>query len=419
MLMERTSPRKSSPFPIPLAQLKTAYNTSAWPFVLAAFALSRLFFLGAGAVAAATLPWTWARPDGHPPDPQGILAYWAHWDGGWYSLIATEGYGARAPESTAFFPLFPMLIRAGTTLGGGPALWGVFISLVATLFALYFLYRIAEKLQDVKAARAATLAFAFFPTAFFLNAVYTEALFAALALGSFWAVYVRRDLLLAVVFGAFASATRNLGLLLLIPLAYEWLRNRQEFGWRGAMWMAFVPTGLLGYMVFLWARFGDPFLFASQQSDYWSRHLTNPMSAMAGAWTYAAEGGLKYILDPTALFLDPDPQPWTEAYSTLAFGFLLLLAFLVGVGFVLLPPGLSMYAFLSMLVPILTPDLEPEPFFVPLLCLPRYLLDAFPLFLSLGFLLSRSKLALYPWLIISGSVGLACTALFVTWRLMP
>src|SRR5919202_269678 len=91
----------------------------AWAFVLAVFALSRLLFLGVGAVAAAVLPWAgWPASD--LLETPGFLSYWAHWDGAWYEKIATEGYGVLAPASTAFFPLFPMLVRAGTALGGGP-----------------------------------------------------------------------------------------------------------------------------------------------------------------------------------------------------------------------------------------------------------------------------------------------------------
>jgi len=158
------------------------------------------------------------------------LDLWTRFDGGFYLAIASEGYDVSTPERTAFFPLFPMLIRLGAALGGTPAFWGVLVSLVATCFALYFLYQIAEKHWGPKVARATALTFAFFPAAFFLNAVYTEALFVGLSAGSFWAANVRRDLLLAGVLGALAAATRNLGVLLLIPLGYEWLRNRREFG---------------------------------------------------------------------------------------------------------------------------------------------------------------------------------------------
>jgi Gpi18-like mannosyltransferase len=338
------------------------------------------------------------------------LSFWAHWDGAWYSAIAVEGYGFRAPESTAFFPLYPMLVWAGTAIGGGPALWGVLVSIIATFFALYFLYRIAEKLLDDRAAKAATLAFAFFPTAFFLNAVYTEALFVALSAGSFWAAYVRRDLLLAGVLGALAAATRNLGVLLLIPLGYEWLRNRREFGWRRALGIGIVPLGLVGYALFLWYRFGEPLIFFSQQSAHWVRELANPLTTLGSAWASAGEG-LGYVLDPATLFQDQSPLPALEASNTLNIAFLVLFLVLMGVGFALLPLGLSVYASLIALLLILTPS----PLF-PLMSMPRVMLGAFPLFLILGYLLSRSRPALFLWLFVSGSLGVALTALFVTWR---
>ena len=96
------------------------------------------------------------------------------------------------------------------------------------LFALFFLYRIAETLHGTRSARAATLALAFFPTAFFLNAAYSEALFLALSTGAVWAAIVRRNLLLAGLFGALAAATRNLGVVLILPLFFEWLRYRRS-----------------------------------------------------------------------------------------------------------------------------------------------------------------------------------------------
>jgi hypothetical protein len=391
-----------------ISTTESARYSSAWPFVLAVFALSRLLFLGTGAVAAATLPW--ARPFPPAVVPPGFLDYWAHWDGAWYSDIAMHGY--RTPTSTAFFPLFPMLIRVGAALGGGPALWGVLISLVALPFAMYFLYRVAEKLRGVKVARIAVLTLAFFPTAFFLNASYTEALFVAFTTGSFWAAYVRRDLLLAGLLGALAAATRNFGVLLLIPLGYEWLRNRREFGWRGLWEIGIVPTGLLAYMTFLWNRFGDPLIFLSAQT-FWRRELTDPVTALEMAWTQAREG-LSHLLDPATLFLDPrGGNAVLEAYNTISFAFLVLLLVLVSIGFLVLPLRLSVYTFLVTLLPVLTPNPQ-----IPLMGLPRYALGAFPLFIILGYLLSHSRVALYLWLIISGGLAIAFTALFVTWRWM-
>ena len=338
------------------------------------------------------------------------MNYWAHWDGGWYSEIATEGYGARAPASTAFFPLYPMLVRLGTVVGGGPALWGVLISLVATLFALYFLYGIAEKLFDAHTARASTLALAFFPTAFFLNAVYTEALFLALTTGSVWAAYVRRDLLLAGLIGGLAAATRNLGVFLLIPLLVEWHRNRRELGGRGLAALGLVPAGLAAYGAFLWLRFGDPMISARQQGDYWGRTLTSPITTAQNAWD-AAGNGIKYLFDPQTLFLSPSAGPTLAASNALNLFFLGLFLVLLGVGFALLPVGLSVYTFVVMVLPLLTPS----PSF-PLMSLPRFMVGAFPLFIVLGYLLSRSRPAFVAWMIFSILAGAALTTLFVTWR---
>ncbi len=381
---------------------------SAWLFVLAVFAASRVFFLGVGILAATFLPA--AEPGGSPLEPPGFLNYWAHWDGAWYSEIATEGYGVRAPASTAFFPLYPMLVRLGTVVGGGPALWGVLISLVSTLFALYFLYGIAEKLYDIRTARASTLALAFFPTAFFLNAVYTEALFLALTTGSVWAAYVRRDFLLAGLLGGLSAATRNLGLFLLIPMFIEWDRNRREVGGRGLAALALVPAGLAAYGAFLWVRFGDPMISARQQGDYWGRTLTSPLITAQNAWRTAADGA-RHFLDPSSLFLSPSATPTLEASNTLNLVFLGLFLVLMGVGFALLPVGLSAYTFVVMVLPLLTPS----PLF-PLMSFPRFMLGTFPLFIVLGYLLSRNRPAFVIWLLFSVLAGTALTALFVTWR---
>jgi Dolichyl-phosphate-mannose-protein mannosyltransferase len=364
--------------------------------------------MGAGSLAATYLPG--ADPAGDPLEPPGFLNYWAHWDGAWYSEIATQGYGVRAPESTAFFPLYPLFVKFGSSLAGGPAVWGVVISLLCTAFALFFVYRIAENLYGVRAARASTLALAFFPTAFFLNAVYTEALFLALTSGAVWAARVRGNLLLAGMFGAFAAATRNLGVLLLIPLFFEWVHRRQALGLRGLAWLVLVPAGLVAYAAFLRQRFGDPLVFARQQSAYWERELTGPLTTLGRAWHDAGEG-MKYVLDPSTLFLGAPAGPSLEASNTLNLVFLIFFLLVMLVGFVVLPPDLSIYTSLIVLLPVLTP--APE---FPLMSLPRFVLGAFPVFLVLGYLLSRSRLALVSYLVLCGGLGVALTAMFTTWR---
>ena len=364
--------------------------------------------MGVGALAVFALPQ--ADPAGNPLGPTGFLGYWARWDGAWYSEIATEGYGERDPASTAFFPLYPMLVKLGAMVGGGPALWGVGVSLVATVFALFFVYRISERLLDSRTARAATLCLAFFPTAFFLNAVYTEALFLALTTGSLWAALVRRDFLVAGLLGALAAATRNLGVLLLVPLVFEWARHQQELGLRGLLGTVLVPAGLAAYAAYLWARFAHPLAFARQQGEYWNREPSGPLATLGDAWR-AAGVGVEYVLDPATLFLGADATPALEASNVLNLAFLAFFLVVALAGLFVLPPGLSVYAALIVLLPVLTPS----PRF-PLMSLPRFVLGAFPVFLVLGYLLSRSKWTLVTWLLFSGGLGTALATLFVTWR---
>src|SRR5215217_3518501 len=119
-------------------------DKDAWVFLLGVFVISRLFFFGVGTAAAALLPQMPADLSDHHRIPVDFFELWARWDGGWYMEIASNGYRLEMIDATNFFPLYPLLIRSGTLLGGSPALWGVLISLVACFFAFFFLYQIAK-----------------------------------------------------------------------------------------------------------------------------------------------------------------------------------------------------------------------------------------------------------------------------------
>src|SRR3712207_2061531 len=48
-----------------------------------------------------------------------VLAPLARWDAVWYLRVADSGYGDSAPRA-AFFPLYPLLVRAAAARAGGP-----------------------------------------------------------------------------------------------------------------------------------------------------------------------------------------------------------------------------------------------------------------------------------------------------------
>jgi hypothetical protein len=386
-------------------------------FVLLVYAASRLFYLGAGALFASLVPV--ARFQRITADvPFGTMNLWSHWDGEHYVALAADGY-LQPPSnaSPAFFPLYPLLIRGFAGLFGGPlsqpalSVWAPLVSLLALPFALYFVYRIAEDGWGEHAARVAVLTLALFPTSFFFNAAYTESLFLALSAGSLWAARVRKDLLIACLLAALATATRTVGVCLMVPLACIWFADREHYGWRGA-YLALAPTGLLAYAAFLWYRFGDPFLFYSAQ-EQWNRQPTGPLGVARTVWDNTSEG-LTRLLGPR---LHDDPSlghladALARAQTAFSLALLVLALVLVVAGFRLLTLDLSVYALLLVAVPVFfgTPE-------NPLMGLPRYVLVAFPIFIALGTLLEGRRRTADLWVAASAAVSLVPCALFVTWR---
>jgi Mannosyltransferase (PIG-V) len=387
------------------ATVEATREASPWRFVLAVWLGSRLFFLAAGGLAQLLVQTAWHGAAFRFERP-GLLSLWATWDGAWYEDIARNGYSSKT--STAFFPLYPALVRTGTMLGLPPALAGIVVSLIAFAFALYFVYALAADIWDVHVARCVVLALAFFPTSFYFNAVYTESLFVALAAGAVWAALVRRSLVLAAGFGFFAAMTRNAGVLVLLPLAHEALRQRWRA--RALVVLAAVPAGLGAYMLYLKARWLSPLTFSYVQQQSWGRHLTDPATTLADSWR-AARAAAPWANDPHLIFQGTESNPALLASNTYGFVFLCVAVVLLAVGAAWLPRGLWLFAFAAVLLPLLTPI----PGF-PLMGFPRYVLAAFPLFFVVGKLLARSTALLVSWLVVSAGFGVFLTAMFATWR---
>ncbi|HEX8959018.1 MAG TPA: mannosyltransferase family protein, partial [Solirubrobacterales bacterium] len=139
----------------------------------------------------------------------------ARWDSAWYLAIAKTGYVF--PSQTVFFPLFPGLMAlGGVVVGNGLELvLGIFISCACAIGGLYLMHRLVSLEFDEGLARNAVWIFAWLPTALVLSAVYSEALFLLLAVGSFYAARTGRWGL-AGLLGGLAAASRNGGILLLV-----------------------------------------------------------------------------------------------------------------------------------------------------------------------------------------------------------
>jgi hypothetical protein len=395
---------------------KDSRESTGVAFVLAVYAASRLFYLISGSLLAYLVP-TSSFQSVTLDVPSGSMNIWSHWDGEHYVTLAMGGY-LHPPDnvSPAFFPLYPLLLRSFAELLGGPitkealSVLAPLLSLVFLPFALYFIYYIALDAFDERVAKGTVLILAFFPTTFFLNAAYTESLFLALSAGSLWAIRVRKDLLVACVLAALAAATRNVGVFLVVPLMYEWIKDVERFRWRG-IYLLLAPGGLFAYMGYLWVRFGDPLLFYSAQES-WGRQATGPLDTASRAWASAVEGAGRLLghdlwVHPT-LSNVANQLAGASNFFNLAFFVFAVVVLLAGSRY--LPLSLTVYGLLLVAPATLfgTPG-------SPLMGTPRYVLVAFPVFIVLA-LLFKNRLLLGGWLVMSTLISLALCGLFVSWR---
>lgn len=218
-----------------------------------------------------------------PFESQKFAEIFADWDSGWYFDIASRGYYFRADgqSSVAFFPLYPMLMRAvGWTFGGTEkAIWlaGILVSWGAFAAALIVLHRFAERVfADREVARRTVLYVAVFPFSLFFTRVYAESVFLLMSVLAVSRAYDDRWWR-AGVWGALATLARPNGILIALPLAIMALRTRpspKEIAHR-ALALAAIPLALAGYCGFVYALSGDPLGWLNAQVN-WGYSLGHP-----------------------------------------------------------------------------------------------------------------------------------------------
>jgi Gpi18-like mannosyltransferase len=210
------------------------------------------------------------------------------WDAFSYKIIAEHGYpspGEDRQEIIVFLPLFPYLTGLIEYVIPSFLVAGMLISAIASVFAGYFIQALVREDGGDDADANRSLWFFFvFPTAYFLALPYTEAIFMALLLGSFYNAR-RGNWLWAGVLGGFCTATRLSGVILGPALAVEALHQGKwrRIPWR-SLYLVLVPTG---FLVYLWLNYhihGDIFAFLDFQKDYWNHERIMPWENLRDAW---------------------------------------------------------------------------------------------------------------------------------------
>jgi hypothetical protein len=214
------------------------------------------------------------------------------WDASAYLTIAQHGY-ANGPYFQAFFPLYPILIRLGAWSPKAAALTGIAVSIAALTASLYLLYRLVALDFGERAARTTVLLVAFFPTALFFSAIYTESLFLALSVGAIYAAR-RGWWARAGLSGALAAATRANGVLVVVPLVILYFYGPREeplstpphsirrYPLRTDFaFVLLVPLGALLYLAYMGAH-GDWLAPFHSAKTFWGRTFTPGLGLVHG-----------------------------------------------------------------------------------------------------------------------------------------
>lgn len=352
-----------------------------------------------------------------------------HWDGIWYLALAEHGY--QHAVQAAYYPLYPLLISLLAPFGGSDIVASFVISVGFLFAALVLLHRLtALELGQAAAARTLYL-LALFPTALFLSATYPESLFLCLEVGAVLAAR-RERWALAGALGGLAAATRNSGILLLIPLALLYLygpssRRAREASAGGsqegpsqgaertrlrglsapryslradACWLGLVPLGLVSVMLMNVILFNDP-LAGWHAEAYWHRGFAGPLSAV---WE-----GVPPALTAAGQLLGGHLS--AGALQQLALLGTALVAVVAVIGVCRqLPVAYGAYSVAALVWALSAPEQGH-----PLASSARYVLTIFPLFMWAGSRLKdRRALGLVLGVCV---VGLAyCSARFATWH---
>lgn len=210
------------------------------------------------------------------------------WDAVHFIEVARFGYTSPLtdPHATAFFPLYPLTIKALSAVGITEALAGMLVSTAATVVAIAYLYKLAELDAGAGAGRRASLYLLLWPTAVFLIAPYSEALFLAGAVAAFY--YARRGRWLHAAPGAaVAMGARAAGMFLLFGLLWEFVRQH-DFSARRVREASLCAVAglapLVAYGAYLAQVKGNAFYFFIDQRDGWFRELTDPVTSFRNTW---------------------------------------------------------------------------------------------------------------------------------------
>jgi hypothetical protein len=361
-----------------------------------------------------------ARPTAANGD---LLDAFAAWDGQYYKEIVTSGYSydPKRPSNVAFFPAYPLAAWSlTTTFHLRPELSLLVVSHIslATAFLLLIIYlRNRTPALSPEATGYTLLAFGVWPTTCFFRFAYSEAMFVCLVLLAFVLMQQRRSLLLIASVIGLATATRSVGVALLIPfLMHLWDRfpTRRRFLVRVLTLMPLACWGIIAFAAYQAAKFGEPLAFAQTQANWKMRPTATLTDKIIDLVALEPIWGVFDPASPCCWYkLDPKSHPlFSLQLANSVFFVTTIIMVSLGAWWRWLIRSEVVFCAVLLLIPYITRAHE--------MCLSgfgRFAATVFPIYLVLGQLLRRLPPSLAGAMVALSAVLLGMyAALFASWH---
>jgi hypothetical protein len=351
-----------------------------------------------------------------------VVSSYAAWDGEWYVKIATQGYfyDTKRMSSVAFYPAYPGLAGAIIRATGVRAEWALLLVSHASLLGAFVLLSAYVRRRFPDAAPElgdyVLLAMGLFPTTFFLRMAYSESLFLLMLLLAMYGMERKWPVIVIALLAGFATATRAVGVALVAPLLiYLW--QQTEVKWkvlpRAVMLVPVACWGLLAYMAYQQAAFGEPLAFIKTQVHWSTRE---PADWMEWAWSLATLEPIFAVYDPSSRVYWGRVPPRENPLFNLHFANPIY--FLLAGGFVTLGAKMRwlsskelVLSVLLLLIPYVT-----QGYRAGMASEARYAAVVFPAYIVMGNLLHRLPGPMAAaFAALSGLMLAAYSALFASW----
>ena len=388
--------------PRPAAPGGATVDTRTWgqavTIGIAAYLVSRLCMLAGAGVRASQLTVD-AGLAGEPRPGSGwnlIARSFALWDGNWYLEIVRSGYPRSVPPDityfqlearTAFFPLYPMLVRGvDAVLPAGDVIAALALNGALGLASVVLVGHLARRLYGNDVAERAMVLFAVFPGSFVLSYAYSEALLIVLAALCLWFLLDEHWVLAGLV-AAMATATRPNGVAVVAACAVAAIiAIKRDRAWRSLVAPALAPIGFVAFQLYLRAHTGEPWAWFRVQREAWREGTSFGGTAISNTLSFLAH---------------PFASP-TDALTAAS-----MAALLLGLWCMWrkrLPWPMVAYVATVVILMLLPATVTARP---------RFLFTAFPLFISAGAWWPRRDRAIWDLVLVMCGAGLAAlTALY-------